>query len=280
MSVIEKFMKELNEKIRDSLDSELLRKYESESDVYKKIELKNELACKIMPKYIETCIAMLAEMPDEEWDKFCKEIGDQLEPLVLEVGRNALKYRMEVEDRLKVFTEISSMVTTVETVQRAIKELPEEKIKDPKVLERFLVFLYIRLFLLHFILVKHAPLFDIMEIAKTHLGADENWVMATCALDLHENLLKKKLLESGYEEENIQRNVRKRGRKWLEDEVVKIVEEKGKRISLSILQSPGFRKIRNKLEHEGYKYKPTRDEAFEIVGYITRLANELFKAKN
>jgi len=64
------------------------------------------------------------------------------------------------------------------------------------------------------------------------------------------------------------------------EKLAELIEEKEKRrVSLEILLSQGYRTIRNKIDHEGFRWKPTENESKTITIHLLRLANELWPRK-
>ena len=62
------------------------------------------------------------------------------------------------------------------------------------------------------------------------------------------------------------------------EKTINLIEAKEeRRLSSEVFLSAGYRKIRNKLDHEGYLWKPTRKETNEIVRHLLRLGNVLWE---
>jgi len=123
------------------------------------------------------------------------------------------------------------------------------------------------------------PFFDTLDIAEKVLDVDANWITAILALNIEENLLKKKLYDLGSSKEEINR-LGKQGYYRLVDEVVeRVQEEEGRQVNLDVLLSQGYRKVRNMIDHEGYRWKPDKKDGFRIVGHLISLAKNLWPPK-
>ena len=118
------------------------------------------------------------------------------------------------------------------------------------------------------------PFFDILDTARNKLGVDEKWLIASAALDLEENMLKKKLIELGLSVDEIEKL------KYHEmvNEVIKLIEKgEGRQIALDVLLTPGYRKVRNRFKHRGYEYRPTNEEIFTIIAHVVKLGKSLWQ---
>jgi len=163
-----------------------------------------------------------------------------------------------------------------ERVGRAFqKELEEheELYEDPKLLLRLIALMTIREMSFGVAFVILRPFFEVLKMARDRLGIDENWAIASFALNLEESLVKKKLSELGLSKNEMKRSFHK-----LVERTIDLIEEKeGRRLPTEVFLSTGYRKIRNKLDHEGYLWKPTRRETNEIVTHLLKLKNALWE---
>jgi len=124
------------------------------------------------------------------------------------------------------------------------------------------------------------PYFQINELVSRRFGLDENWTMAISILATHENLVKKKLSILGMPKEEIQQISRRKGLEILIEKLSELIEEKEKRnLSLNFYKSSALRKIRNKLEHEGYLQKVRRQDVLNLQKDIRDFELELYPVK-
>ena len=94
-------------------------------------------------------------------------------------------------------------------------------------------------------------------------------------IQLHENLIKKKLSELKY---NIQKDDKMH---LLIEKLGKLIEDNEKRdVKLQLTMSQGLKHLRDKLSHAGYKYKISKPDLTKIIEEIKRLEKILYFEKN
>jgi len=121
------------------------------------------------------------------------------------------------------------------------------------------------------------PFQQLNAIVHRRFGAQYYWSLAVALLATHENLVKKKLVELGMNEEEIERISRTKGFPKLIQQLARLIERKDKRsVSLAFYKTSSLRTVRNQLEHQGYKLAVTRDEIFDLLKDTLRFETELF----
>ena len=277
-TVLEKVNNAIRKSLRESLDEdaiELIQAYESERDEAKKVELKYALSEALAPIIVSAYFEQFATMSDREFSNYCNEWAQPLLEKAEELGEEYLKYDMITRNPLTVLTEIFVLSERSKTIGKKIGAKVEKYFKDPKVLERFLVLLLFNQFAYGLVFSVFRPFFDILDIARSKLDVDEKWLMASAALDLEENMLKKKLTELGLTAGKID----KLKYHQMVNRVIKLIEKReGRRIDLDILLTPGYRKVRNRFEHKGFDYRPADEEIYNIIAHVVKLGKSLWQA--
>jgi len=278
-TIREKVDNAIRKRLKESLDEntkELIRAYESEQDEAKKVELKYAISEALGPIIISAILEQLAAMTDRRFSSFCKEWTEPLLEKAKEVGEEYLKYEMITRDPLVVLTEIFTLMERSESFGKKIERRIEPYRKDPKILERLLALLFIDQYAYRLVFSIFRPFFDILDVAKNKLGVDEKWLIANAALDLEENMLKKKLIELGLSVDEIE----KLEYHDMVGKTIKLIERReGRQIGLDLLLTPGYRKVRNRFKHRGYEYRPTNEEIFNIIAHVVKLGKSIWKEK-
>jgi hypothetical protein len=119
------------------------------------------------------------------------------------------------------------------------------------------------------------PLSLMTVMVKNYFGADENWLFAVAILATHENLVKKKLLDLGVPEAEIENeNVKFRD---LMDRLTKEIEQKeNRKLGLGFYKTDTLRTVRNELEHRGYRHKVSKEQMLELLKDLKDFQKEVF----
>ena len=109
---------------------------------------------------------------------------------------------------------------------------------------------------------------DLLEKAKAvGIDADQNWVLALCAVNLIEASVNKKLEELGETTDGSFDTKYKR--------LISAVKKKEHRDIQQLLPTAMYKGIRNKLDHASHANKVTKREAQEIKKIVTNILNDL-----
>ena len=253
---------------------ELFKRFEREKDESRKRVLWFKIQGIVAPAATLAFFEEVASMGERDFERLVGVIVDSMEKKMEEVGRTYFDYETALREPLAVIEEAALTAGLYKKIEKAV-EKEESLVGSPRLLARLLTFASMREFgvALAFVYVK--PLFDVIEAAKTRLSVDENWVAAIAALSLEENLLKMKLSQlglSGSEIKDLGKDFYK-----LVNKAVELIEAREHRpVSMDVLLSSGYRKVRNKLVHEGYLWKPERSETNQIVAHVLKLSLELW----
>ena len=253
---------------------EMYLKYDQESDEERKQRLKFSYLEKFAPIFLVAFLEELVSTSDREFGRMMSEVSRAMEEKLEELGRDFLDFELMIRDPVTVFQELFLTERLGRVVQKELKK-HEELLGDPELLLRLMTLMTIREFSFGVVFATLRPFFEVLNMARDRLGIDENWAIATFALNLEESLVKKKLSELGVSKDGMKGKFHK-----LLDQTINLIETKeGRRLPSDVFLSAGYRKIRNKLDHEGYLWKPTRKESHDIVRHLLMLANALWKGQ-
>jgi len=251
---------------------EMQQKYEEEPDPERKQKLRIKYMEKVSPIFVVALFEELASTSERNFDRMMSEIGKAINEKLEELARDVIDFELMMKDPITVFQE--ALLT--ERVGRAVqKELEkhEELFEDPQLLLRLIALMAIREISFGVAFAILRPFFEVLNMARDRLGIDENWAISSFALNLEESLVKRKLSELGVSKHEMRGSFHK-----LVERTIDLIEEKeGRRLPTDVFLSTGYRKIRNKLDHEGYLWKPTRRETNEIVTHLLKLKNALWQ---
>jgi len=251
---------------------EMQQKYEKESDLERKQKLRIKQMEKVYPIFAVVFFEELASTSERNFDRMISEIGKAINEKLGELAGDVIDFELMMKDPITVFQEAFLTERVGRAVQKELEE-HEELFEDPQLLLRLIALMAIREMSFGVAFVILRPFFEVLNMARDRLGIDENWAIASFALNLEESLVKKKLSEMGLSKNEMKRSFHK-----LVERTIDLIEEKeGRRLPTEVFLSSGYRKIRNKLDHEGYLWKPTRRETNEIVTHLLKLKNALWE---
>jgi hypothetical protein len=251
---------------------EMQRKYEEELDPERKQKLKIKYLEKISPTFAVALFEELASTSKRNFDTMMSEIGEAMNEKLEELARDVIDFEFMMRDPITVFQETFLTERVGRAVQKEL-EKHEELFEDPQLLLRLIALMAIREISFGVAFVTLRPFFEVLNMARDRLGIDENWAIASFALNLEESLVKKKLSELGVPKNEVRGTFHD-----LLEKTTNLIETKeGRRLASDVFLSAGYRKIRNKLVHEGHLWKPTRKETNEIVRHLLRLTKALWE---
>ena len=250
---------------------EMQRKYEQETDPERKQKLKISYLEKFAPTFMISIFEELNSTSEKNFDEMMSEIYVAMEKTLEQLGRDYLDFEMKMREPIEVLEEIFITKRVWRAVERELKK-HEELFENTDLLLRFMELMTIRQFAFGVAFATLRPFFEVFNIARDRLGIDENWATAVFALNLEETLVKKKLSELGVSKNEMKGRFYK-----LIEKAIDLIETKEHRqLPTEVDLSVGYRRLRNKLFHEGHLWKPTRKETNDIVRHLFGLVNALW----
>lgn len=227
----------------------------------------------------------ISKMDQSSYEKLIERRINAFMHIYEKVSNMAIKH-MTSSDRTS-YDEVSMLTSFPEAVHDGsftgkISPSTWKSMSRPKTLERLFVLEILNRFeyLLTWKLVELnlQPLTRIEKIINFRFGSDLNWAIAMAILAIHENLIKKKLIELQVNENIIQQVEKEKKFSGLVDLLRKKLEENNKKnVSLFFHKSSTLREIRNKLEHHGYKQTVSNEEVLELLNDLEKFEMVLFK---
>lgn len=122
------------------------------------------------------------------------------------------------------------------------------------------------------------PLLELENLVKRRFDHDVYWCIAIAILATQENLVKKKLINLGVNEDELNKIEKDKKFTGLIDMLDKKIQEVEKRkVSLLFYKSSTLRELRNVLEHYGYEQPVTRPEVLDLLKDIKKFEMEIFE---
>lgn len=233
---------------------------------------------------IDEYVLEIAKMSDKEYGKLIRKRGNQIS-IITKKFQDQLLGMMRDDKNIDMET-LSSVAQSFDTKSFKLSPKTDKILVRKKILERLFALEFlgkIELFTsLVLLMLELNSLSKLENIIKSRFDSDMNWAFAVSILATHENLVKKKLIDLGMSEDEIKDFLNNKGNHFpnLVDHLSKLIMEKENRsVGLSFYRSSALRAIRNKLEHEGYKQKITKQEIVDLLNDIEKFDHEIFPIK-
>ena len=255
----------------------LADKYTAERDPKNRLRIQYDIA----KKAARSAVREIASLSEKDWQKYLREQTKPFAESINTTSRDILDQKLK-HGQLGL-QDIDLLYAEQDILQRfnLLTKADEKLLSKRRAMDRFLVLLffqYIGLMNVQRALdLELEPFQQLNAIVHRRFGAQYYWSLAVALLATHENLVKKKLVELGMNEEEIERISRTKGFPKLIQQLARLIERKDKRsVSLAFYKTSSLRTVRNQLEHQGYKLAVTRDEIFDLLKDTLRFETELF----
>lgn len=255
-------------------------KSEKITDKKKRLDYINDGISEAINEYI----LEISKMSDKEFDELIKKRGNQLsitkkklESLILNMMRDDKSVDMETLSTVAQSFNAGNLKLSPKSETMLNRKESSERLFALEFLGKLEMF-----FSLLILAFEQNSLYRLEEIIKRRFDSDIHWASAVSILAAHENLVKKKLIDLGMTEEQIEEFLKTKGQHFpnLVEHLSKLITEKEHRkVGLSFYKSSALREIRNKLEHEGYKQKIDKNDIDELLSDIEKFESEIFQDK-
>ncbi len=256
---------------------QLVDEYNNEKDP--KIRLQIQYA--IAKKAGSAAVREIARLSEKDWKKYLK---GQIKPFAESINQTS---RDILDQKLKHgqlgLRDLDLIYAEQEILQRfnLLTRGDEKLLTRRRTMDRFLTLLFFQYIALmnaqRALDTELEPFQQLNAIVHRRFGAQYYWSLAVALLATHENLVRKKLVELGMHEDEIEHLSRTKGFMKLIDRLAKLIARKEKRtITLAFYKTSSLRSVRNQLEHQGYKLGVTREEVFDLLKDTLRFETELF----
>jgi hypothetical protein len=267
----------ISDKINVKVASEtkdLTEKYNSEKDPTKKLKLQY----RIIEKTAKVTMEEIYRLSNRNFGLYMKELTKPFAQQYIKFQQDYIVQRI-THGGLNA-SDLPLVVAEQQIASKAFDRFsPTMAGGDKRVMERTLLLLtmsYAQLgFQLQVMNATLEPLQLMTQMIRSHFGADENWLFAVSILATHENLVKKKLLELGVSEAEIE-NENTRFHELMERLTKEIEQKENRKLGLGFYKSDTLRTVRNELEHRGYRHKVTREQMLELLKDLKDFEKEVF----
>jgi hypothetical protein len=247
------------------------RKLEKETDELKRLKL----GYKITNTSLTILLNEMKKLSESDWEKFAEEyfepvikhsesILERLDNLVMKQSRNVREYEK--------YQKIMHIITkgNEETL-----DIIDSIDLNKKQLNRLIALLFrVMINTENAIRQNNLNFFEFNEagsIVQRRFGFDYNWLICLSLIQLHENMIKKKIVELGSQIERDDKMPQ------LISKLSKLIEDKEKRkVSVSLLLSNGIKNVRDTMTHEGYKHSVSKEDLENIFEDILKLERTLY----
>ena len=266
LSVLEKIRNEISKKLKP-----YVVKYEKETDELGKVKLHHKMY-EIEAKIFLDNIKKLKKI---EYDKLLEEISEAINQKYSNFYEEADTLAFKEAKTSKDYEKYNKRKKLEEKHQMKLLELIENSNLSKTGLERFLVFILLNLgdseIKSRQELIENLEWFQGAAIVQSRFGFDHNWLVGMSLIQLHENLIKKKITELKY---NVQRDDKI---PFLIDKLGELIKNnEGRDVILKLEMSHGLKKLRDKLSHAGFKYKISKTDISKIMKDIQELDKILY----
>lgn len=247
-------------------------------------EIKMELEYLLSKDLTKSALLEISYLTETEFRRLKTEHKKGLDEMARKFGTEYLEKRMRVGGVTVQELDESIMrgYMTIELRDRRPSPIERKALSKKSTLERMLFLTKMYNFQLQFQMAMELhylePLFEANQIISRQFGFDQNWSLAIVILATQENLIKKKLVSLGMNEDEIIHISKGKGIDSLLERLTSLMETKENRQpSLTFYMTSSLRKVRNRLEHEGYKQPVTNEEVLELLKDMKRFEAEIFR---
>lgn len=251
-----------------------LKKLETEKDEIKILKLQFQVS----KKALDTTLTELKKLSDSQWEKYTEEIfepiikqseqvSEKIDTLILQKSTSVKEY--EKYQKLKQISKKGN-----EDLFQALENTDLSK----KQLVRLLVLVFRTMIATDISLIQNNLDFsefnEASGVVQRRFGFDYNWLVCLSLIQLHENLIKKKIVDLNgeiKEDEPI---------RSLISRLSELIREKEKReVSFALLLSNGIKTARDTMSHEGFKHSVSKKDLGNVWNEIVELEKILYSSQ-
>lgn len=255
--------------------------YNEEKDPSIKLAIKYEIAKELQRQ----AILEISVLTQNEFRRYVREQVEPLNDAWEKLGAHYLDQKL-AEGELSI-QDINMLTVEAELLQefsnRRLTKPEKIAINEPRNVQRFMTLAGLdsarATLQLAAAGLAFEPLSELDNLVARRFGADMNWILAVGVLAISENMIKKKLIELGRDDKEVEdiSNDRRQGFKKLLDILENDIKKKEHRsVSIYFYKSSALRVVRNKFEHQGYKQKISIEEFRDLLKETKRFENEIF----
>lgn len=267
--------------IRDKIRDEIIKAVKEESDKLKK-EKDEVKQTKIVHKMLQIeqkiILENIKKLSDSDFQDMMEELGEEIMPSIKEFSKKEEKIVFRNAKEPQEFTKFKKIKKLQELHEQKLIEIISDSNLNKRGLERYLLLILTVIGQLthqaRMNELENLEFYQALDIVQNRLGFDKNWLIGMSLIQLHENLLKKKLSQLGEKIHPDQKMPQ------IISRLINSIKQKENRdVRLSIEMSTGLKKIRDIVTHQGYKQKITKPDLENIIKEIKKVEEVLYPIK-
>lgn len=267
--------------IRDKIHDEIIKAVKEESDKLKK-EKDEVKQTKIVHKMLQIeqkiILENIKKLSDSDFQDMMEELGEEIMPSIKEFSKKEEKIVFRNAKEPQEFTKFKKIKKLQELHEQKLIEIISDSNLNKRGLERYLLLILTVMGQLAYQArmneLENLEFYQALDIVQNRLGFDKNWLIGMSLIQIHENLLKKKLSqlrEKIYPDQKMPQIISR---------LINSIKQKENRdVRLSIEMSTGLKKIRDVVTHQGYKQKITKPDLENIIKEIKKVEEVLYPIK-
>ena len=267
--------------IRDKIHDEIIKATEKESNKLQveKDEVKQtKIVYKMLQIQQKIILENIKKLSDVDFEDMIEDLNEEIMPSFKEFSKKEEKIVFQNSNDPQEFTKFKKIKKLQGLHEQKLIEIISDSNLNKKGYERYLYLLLTTMGQLvnqtRINDLENLEFYQALDIVQRRLGFDKNWLIGMSLIQLHENLLKKKLSRMGEKMHSDQKMP-----EIISRLIISIKEKENRDVRLSIEMSTGLKKIRDIVTHEGYKQKITKPDLENIIKEIKKVEEVLYPIK-
>lgn len=266
-------LQEITNRIQKATQKEQ-SKLQKEKDPLKQ----TKLGLKIQRKITKIFLDEVKSRSDSDFENWLEEVSKSFTEQYTTVTNQADDIMLKISKDSKEFGKYKKVQSANEKYFKTISSDLDDSNLSKKHLERFLVLMLLGTAQNEIQnmqnSIRYNELGRAINLVERRLKFDHNWFACLGLIQLHENLIKKKIVELGGQiegEEHIEVLIKKLSK------LIRTIEKRD--VIIDLQMSQGLKKTRDIMTHEGYKHKITKETLKKITKEVEDLEGVLYGEK-
>ncbi len=251
------------------------KKLETERDEIKRAKLEFQ----ILKKRLQIVLTEIKNLSDSKWDEYVNELFEPIVEQSKQISDKVDTLMLKTSTSAKDYEKYQKLKNISKKANQELFEVFDSISLSKKQLERFLIFIYRQMIVTDVLWTQNNLEFyeftEAVNMSQRRFGFDHNWLVCLSLIQLHENLIKKKIVDLGgdiKEDESIRSLISK---------LTRLIKENEKReVSFALLLSNGVKTARDTMSHEGFKHSISKKDLGNVWHEILELEVTLYPHNN
>ena len=266
-------LQEIKNRIQIATEKEL-SKLQKEKDPIKQ----TKLAFEIQIKANNVVFDEVKSRSDKDFENLLEEVAQGFSEQYATVNRDVDDIMLKISKDSEEFDKYHKTKSIREKYLKLLASDLGESDLNKKQLERYLLLILLSQAQNDVQNMQNAVMYNelwrAINLVQRRLKFDHNWFTCLGLIQLHENLIKKKIVQLEGQikgDEPVEALIK---------ELSKLIKKKENQdVTLDLQMSEGLKKIRDLMTHEGYKHKVTKDTLKKITKDVEDLESVLYDEK-